>query len=609
MRRLFILACLLLALAMPSFATTYFVDFSGGADSNNGTTKGTPWKHVKGMTGCTGTCSSTTPVSGDTITFKGGVIWTSSFPWTFVTGSSTNIVYTTDHTWFNGGSYTQPTFDDQNVGVSSVGMANTNSGTGHITVNDMNWVNCDAAMTTNSSSCVVFNESHDVTWTNNTMATESQRCMYFPFNVTGSYSNFIITGNDFSHCASAMWWASLQANTSEHNLTYNNNTFHDFTSQIGGGVHSDGAMHYFINPFNDTTQFADGVTFCDNRFYGDWRRSYGVDGAVTAFFFIEGPMSATLCNNDFSYNTIQASNQFQAEFLIWEHGNADAITVGLYNNSFAAIGTSQMSAAFDLDALGSGSTVTFKNNIIYAPQTAMFVETTTDVAALVSDYNLLNSSSSTMDTPSGAVSYGTWQTLGSPTFDAHSLLGSNPLWVSAPGNETLQVTSPAISAGTNLTSLGITILNSDILGNARPSGATAWTMGAYNSGGDTTPPVPGNSGTITTSGVTQTSITLNWTLGTDDTSPQSTLQYKGYQSLSNNITTVANMAANGTVVFNLTTNISTATVSTGLNCGTTYFFNLYLQDQAGNTAPYTTVSQATSACSGGALPGTGRGGK
>ena len=58
--------------------------------------------------------------------------------------------------------------------------------------------------------------------------------------------------------------------------------------------------------------------------------------------------------------------------------------------------------------------------------------------------------------------------------DANTLT-SNPLVNS---NGTLQAGSPAIGAGVNLTSLGITGLNSDANGVARPTSG-AWDIGAY----------------------------------------------------------------------------------------------------------------------------------
>ena len=51
----------------------YYVDYVGGADSNNGTATGTPWKHCPGDSNATGTPGGTTLAAGDTVNFKGGV--------------------------------------------------------------------------------------------------------------------------------------------------------------------------------------------------------------------------------------------------------------------------------------------------------------------------------------------------------------------------------------------------------------------------------------------------------------------------------------------------------------------------------------------------------
>jgi hypothetical protein len=74
-------------------ATVYYVDYASGADSNNGTSKSTPWKHAPGMLGltpangssgdgCTAVCGSTTIRPGDSIILKGGTVWPYSvLPW------------------------------------------------------------------------------------------------------------------------------------------------------------------------------------------------------------------------------------------------------------------------------------------------------------------------------------------------------------------------------------------------------------------------------------------------------------------------------------------------------------------------------------------------
>ena len=109
---------------------------------------------------------------------------------------------------------------------------------------------------------------------------------------------------------------------------------------------------------------------------------------------------------------------------------------------------------------------------------------------------------------------------------------------------------------------------------------------------DTTAPTPGNSGTITTSSVTTTSMSLAWTKATDDVSAQGTLQYEVRRSTSNNIDSVANAEANGTIVCAYATDVSTCN-ATGLSASTTYYFNVIVKDEVGNKAVYTTKSQAT----------------
>jgi hypothetical protein len=56
-----------------NWATTYYIDYNGGKDSNNGKSPTSPWKLCPGMTGFAGAYSHT---PGDSFIFKGGVTWT-----------------------------------------------------------------------------------------------------------------------------------------------------------------------------------------------------------------------------------------------------------------------------------------------------------------------------------------------------------------------------------------------------------------------------------------------------------------------------------------------------------------------------------------------------
>src|SRR5437762_14246 len=79
--RLPLLTLLVLAVISSASATTYYIA-ANGSDSNNGTSKTTPWLHAPGMTGCSGVCASASPKPGDRFIFRGGDTWDYTiWPW------------------------------------------------------------------------------------------------------------------------------------------------------------------------------------------------------------------------------------------------------------------------------------------------------------------------------------------------------------------------------------------------------------------------------------------------------------------------------------------------------------------------------------------------
>src|SRR4030095_3431709 len=102
---------------------------------------------------------------------------------------------------------------------------------------------------------------------------------------------------------------------------------------------------------------------------------------------------------------------------------------------------------------------------------------------------------------------------------------------------------------------------------------------------DGTAPMPGSSGTIMTSNLGSSGVTLNWTRATDDTSSQSQLLYEVRRSSDNNIDTVLRAEAYGSIVQPYSPNISSALMA-GLAPDTTYYFNVIVKDAVGNRAAY-----------------------
>jgi hypothetical protein len=122
-------------------ATTYYIA-ANGSDSNNGTSKSSPWLHAPGMNGCSAVCASTTPKAGDSFIFRGGDTWhfgnsglspyvggtSPHWNWNW-SGSSSNcnldasagpivksscIYIGVDQSWYSGSSWTRPQMNMDN---------------------------------------------------------------------------------------------------------------------------------------------------------------------------------------------------------------------------------------------------------------------------------------------------------------------------------------------------------------------------------------------------------------------------------------------------------------------------------------------------------------
>ena len=127
MKSFFRLALLILTVNLitaSASATTYYIA-ANGSDSNNGTSKTTPWLHAPGMPNCTSNCAATTPGPGDQIIFRGGDTWhfgnSSASPyaggtWNFTrSGSSGNLIYLgVDQTWYSGSAWARPVLTGDN---------------------------------------------------------------------------------------------------------------------------------------------------------------------------------------------------------------------------------------------------------------------------------------------------------------------------------------------------------------------------------------------------------------------------------------------------------------------------------------------------------------
>jgi len=113
--------------------------------------------------------------------------------------------------------------------------------------------------------------------------------------------------------------------------------------------------------------------------------------------------------------------------------------------------------------------------------------------------------------------------------------------------------------------------------------------------GDSTLHEAENSGNITVSNITSTSLTLNWTSSTDDYTWNENLSYMVIQSTQDNIDTVTDMETSGngrTLIQNWAYDIDTLNV-TGLDSSSVYYYNLIVRDEALNKTAYATTAATT----------------
>jgi hypothetical protein len=454
---------ILYILPASSHASTYYVDFANGSDTNSGADKTTPWKHAPGMTNCSGTCNSVALGPGDAVIFKGGVTWDQTcFPFTFsFSGTASNrIRYSVDQAWFSGSAWTRPIFDGffhVITGGSMVVFAGTTQWVtfDNIEVRNLKVDNSGGRGLDNSLIQFVYGAANITV----------QNCLVHSIQVTTTGANSDqqfgaiyglgpMTNTVVDHCT--IYNDQGVANTIA-GLTFNIDTvthsvIHDGIQGVFGSriVHDNTIYNILVpsdpNSHPNALQVADANSQIYNNIVHD--ANFG-----TCIYAVpSGSVGNVVIYNNVVWNTITDPITLDSESI-----SGGGISVQVFNNTLnGTTGTTVRTVPRPT----KWATVTVENNYYISDAASAENFPAGSYTVLVDSKNLLSTQSQA----------------GSQGYTAANQFAPT------------QSTGATIGAGLNLASVGIPGLDFDIKGLARPT--TAWDAGAYQFAGGSNRPAP-----------------------------------------------------------------------------------------------------------------------
>jgi hypothetical protein len=500
------LVVIFLMVAAQAFATTYYIDYTAGADTNNGTAKETPWKRCPGMKGFAGTYSHS---NGNVFIFKGGETWAAAaFPMTVYGGSLGSITtYTVDNTWYTGASWTQPIFDG---GGANTALIFHTARVSYVKIDNIKFTNIGITGETATASPIKISDMGDgIEISNNTIAAYANHGIVLGHSCVINRSGLKIHHNTFQHCTNHIEIGGGCTGATYNDIEIYNNVFEDPQTQLVDLDHADGIHIWNVS----NTAIYTGIKIYNNIYRGDWGSGDGSTTSTAQIYLEDCCSGVDIYNNVLSFtNTTNSYSGFLfTPGFIAIYGSSN---VRVYNNTVTAAAIpgklspspagGKCGVVISAGGAASCDNIKIKNNIFQDVLFGVGLPTSGCTTGLEIDYNQYHIASGEYAGGIGGSfkSFAQWQASG---YEAHGQSG-DPLFtdIVAPTFDlTLQEASPSVNKGVDLSASFTT----DLLGNARPTGANSWDMGAYERGGtaDETPPII-SSATINTDGDTLTLV-------------------------------------------------------------------------------------------------------
>jgi hypothetical protein len=432
--------------------------FQGSGSSGNPIT-------LKFETGALATAPFWTTQGPSASGLVGGFICSNGFNFLTVDGGTNGTIQATA----NGAA-----LGNNNSGSAIFMSGSSNSEVKNMTISNMYQAVANSASNNNNTYAISWFGGSNVTIDNNVIH-DCRWCILYGYPGSATSSTVQIFNNTIyntDHCIS-IGDGNSNAILNGTNLVYGN-VCHDW-ALFDAPADADHHNGFHIWAVHAGSVISD-LKIYNNYVYGD------IGQTPTAYIYIdiENGDSVTSITTEIFNNVIvntSATDAISANI----GGDGELFCQGssvcsIYNNTFvgavASTGCCSNSAITSQTTTGNPPVLTLKNNIYSTMSQGL--DTSGGGTISASDYNdYYNLGAAAVRTGAGQFTLSVWQaTSGNP--DLHSFT-SNPNLTAA---YTLNSGSPAIGAGVNLTSLGITALDFDKAGVARPSSG-AWDVGGF----------------------------------------------------------------------------------------------------------------------------------
>jgi len=477
---------LFLIFSLLGYSATYYVDFATGADTNNGTSTSTPFKHSPGDDNATDTAASTTLAANDEVVFKGGVTYEGRIDADWSGTSGNEITYISGDVYGTPWGTGRAILDGTGISVSAGGAFTgvlSLLGASYITVegfevnngpNDtgfegaIGWKGASGGSITIDNCLLDDNDSNGVMiqglWDSGTNPTI-----------------FIVQNSEISNNG----YHGIQTRGGTDDVSILDNEIHDNGQTVGDGIFIGGGGTALADDiivrgneiYNHDTKgamliSATDVLIEDNlcRETGDVQDEFGI--------MISPKGTLTVSNYTIRNNIIKSDHRLEGLIRIYCDSNGIVDGVDIYNNTIWDLQTADLVPSIILHEGSSSQTdavrnVVIKNNIITsdrgAGQYTIHVNSGECSLGFDADYNFYyNAQTTGWEWEGVAQNFATWQ----GHDDANGFNGTDPA-LAANGYPDSQ--SEVIDEGTDLSGEGF---SDDYAGTARPQGSE-WDMGAY----------------------------------------------------------------------------------------------------------------------------------